>query len=225
VEGVTREEMDTSPCNSWPIIPTNVSTPSLLCLTSSSLSLPNFILLPPRHWPTPHRALSDGSLPGLFHFLTLFHLPFVAFSAMPSSMPSSAPTGQPTGQPTTMPTIVPLYEPPTSQPTSRPTDFKSGPLYANSQNNNGNLNAMNTQTAIIVFSCVGAVVLCLFIVFTCYFQDKYHNRKEEEKLHSLVEHHYNEDEVILDDGEGNQVAFFSQSRACRGYLMSGSQSL
>jgi hypothetical protein len=123
-----------------------------------------------------------------------------------------------------MPTIVPLFEPPTSQPTSRPTDLKSNPLFANSQNNNGNLNAMNTQTAIIVFSCVGAVVLCLFIVFTCYFQDKYHNRKEEEKLHSLVEHHYNEDEVILDDGEGNQIALLSLSRACTCYLMSRCQS-
>jgi hypothetical protein len=219
-----REEMDTSQCNSWPTTPIYVSTPSLLCRTSFCLSLPNMILLPSRHWLALHRALPVRSIPGLFHFLTLFHLPFVALSAMPSSMPSSAPTGQPTGQPTTMPTIVPLFEPPTSQPTSRPTDLKSNPLFASSQNNNGNLNAMNTQTAIIVFSCVGAVVLCLFIVFTCYFQDKYHNRKEEEKLHSLVEHHYNEDEVILDDGEGNNIALLSLSRARTCYLMSRCQS-
>jgi hypothetical protein len=144
---------------------------------------------------------------------------------MPSSMPSSAPTGQPTGQPTTMPTIIPLYEPPTSQPTSRPTDVRSNPIFAGAVNSNGNLNAMNTQTAIIVFSCVGAVVLCLFIVFTCYFQDKYHNRKEEEKLHSLVEHHYNEDEVILDDGEGNEPALFGRSLTCKRYLLSRCQSV
>lgn len=128
---------------------------------------------------------------------------------MPSSMPSSRPSGQPSGQPTSMPSIIPLFEPPTGQPTSRPTDQKANPLYVAAKNDNGNLNNMTTQTAIIIFSCVGAVVLCLFIVFTCYFQDKYDNRKEEEKLHSLVEHHYNEDEVVLDDGEGNQLTLLT----------------
>ena len=123
---------------------------------------------------------------------------------MPSSMPSSRPSGQPSGQPSSVPTIIPLYEDPTGQPTSRPSDFRSNPLFVTTKPDNS-LNSMNTQTAIIVFSCIGAIVLCLFIVFTCYFQDKYHNRKEEEKLHSLVEHHYNEDEVILDDGEGTQL--------------------
>ena len=69
------------------------------------------------------------------------------------------------------------------------------------------MNGLDMQTAIIVFSCVGAVVLCLFILFTCYFQDKYYNHKEEDKLHNLVEQHYNDDEVVLDDGDGKYHAF------------------
>ena len=129
---------------------------------------------------------------------------------MPSSMPSSGPTGQPTGQPTSGPTVLPLYDPPTSQPTSRPTSIKENPIFGGgvgSGNKSSNFSDLSTQSAIIIFSCIGAIVLCCFILFSCYFQDKYHNKKEEEKLHSLVEHHYNEDEVALDDGEGMPPSF------------------
>lgn len=150
---------------------------------------------------------------------------------MPSSMPSSGPTGQPTSQPTSGPTVLPLFDPPTSQPTSRPTTINDNPLFAGSRGGaSSNFNSMSTQSAIIIFSCIGAVVLCCFILFSCYFQDKYHNKKEEEKLHSLVEHHYNEDEVALDDGEGAStlqclclcviiplISTFSQTMILNGY--------
>ena len=126
---------------------------------------------------------------------------------MPSSMPSSGPSGQPTGQPTASPTIIPLYQPPTGQPTSKPSDHRSNPLFR-SDVRDDSINGMRTETAIIIFSCIGGIVLCLFIIFSCYFQDRYNNRKEQDKLHQLVEHHYNEDEVILDDGEGTHTSYY-----------------
>lgn len=119
---------------------------------------------------------------------------------MPSSMPSSAPTGQPTSQPTSRPTAKII------QPSSRPTSASENPLFIPPISKQS-MNGLDMQTAIIVFSCVGAVVLCLFILFTCYFQDKYYNHKEEDKLHNLVEQHYNDDEVVLDDGDGKYHAF------------------
>lgn len=64
---------------------------------------------------------------------------------------------------------------------------------------------LTIQTAIIIFVCVGIVVLCLFIVFTYYCQNKFVNR-EEDKVHSLVEENYEDDEAVLDDGEGNKAA-------------------
>lgn len=129
-----------------------------------------------------------------YHFIQI-----AALSAMPSSMPSSAPTGQPTSQPTSRPTAKII------QPTSRPTSASENPLFI-PPIAKGSMNGLDTQTAIIVFSCVGAVVLCLFILFTCYFQDKFYNHKEEDKLHNLVEQHYNDDEVALDDGDGKYHA-------------------
>ena len=53
--------------------------------------------------------------------------------------------------------------------------------------------------------CVGVVVLCLFIVFTYYCQNKFVNR-EEDRVHSLVEENYDDDEAVLDDGEGDIAA-------------------
>jgi hypothetical protein len=127
----------------------------------------------------------------------------LGLSAMPSSMPSSAPTGQPTTQPTSKPSVY------IAQPSSRPTGLSENPLFAgNGVDATKSMNGLDTQTAIIVFSCVGAVVLCLFILFTCYFQDKFYNHKEEDKLHNLVEQHYNDDEVVLDDGDGNRYTLY-----------------
>lgn len=46
-------------------------------------------------------------------------------------------------------------------------------------------------------------MLCLFILFTWYFQFKYLN-KEGETVHSLVEENFDEDEVVIDDGQGRK---------------------
>lgn len=56
---------------------------------------------------------------------------------------------------------------------------------------------------IIIFSSVGAAVLFLFICFTWYFQFKYLN-KDGDVVHSLVEENFDQDEVIIDDGEGTK---------------------
>jgi hypothetical protein len=90
---------------------------------------------------------------------------------------------------------------PTGQPTSRPSRALII-LKASS----GTLGSLSTQSVIIIFSSVGAAVLCLFILFTWYFQFKYLN-KEGETVHSLVEENFDQDEVVIDDGEGRKALY------------------
>ena len=112
-------------------------------------------------------------------------------------MPSSRPTGQPTGQPTSRPSKEPLSKGPTGQPTSKPSKFVALVTIKTAATVGG----LSTQFAIIIFSAVGAIVLCLFVCFSCYFQHKFLNR-EDDRVHSLVEENFDDDEIILDDGEG-----------------------
>ena len=121
---------------------------------------------------------------------------------LPTGMPSSRPTGQPTGQPSSRPSLQPTMgasKRPTGQPTSRP----SSRVVILGAGTGATLGNLSTQSVIIIFSSVGAAVLCLFILFTWYFQFKYLN-KEGETVHSLVEENFDEDEVVIDDGHGRK---------------------
>jgi predicted PurR-regulated permease PerM len=97
---------------------------------------------------------------------------------MPSKGPSKFPTGQPTSRPSIEHAVV-----------------GRGAVIGN----------LTTQVAIIIFSCVGAAVLCLFMLLTCYFQYR-HLNKVGETVHSLVEENYCRDEVDIDDEGKNEVA-------------------
>ena len=96
-------------------------------------------------------------------------------------MPSKGPSKFPTGQPTSRPSIEHAV-------------LGRGAVIGN----------LTTQMAIIVFSCVGAAVLCLFMLLTFYFQYR-HLNKVGETVHSLVEENYCRDEVDIDDGGKNEV--------------------
>jgi hypothetical protein len=91
---------------------------------------------------------------------------------------------------------------PTGQPTSRP----SRTIIILGASSGATLGSLSTQSVIIIFSSVGAAVLCLFILFTWYFQFKYLN-KEGETVHSLVEENFDQDEVVIDDGEGRKAQY------------------
>jgi Glycine rich protein len=143
---------------------------------------------------------ANSRKPGGSGLVTIQLIPDESFRSLspgPTSQPTSMPSGQPTGQPTSKPSRVPPSKRPTSQPTSRPT----GVLRSNAAASN-RIGDLTIKTAIIIFVCVGVVVLCLFIVFTYYCQNKFVNR-EEDRVHSLVEENYDDDEAVLDDGEGD----------------------
>ena len=150
-------------------------------------------------------------MPFLRGFLICFHsflsislpYPYTAFSVRPTGQPTGAPTGQPTMQPSSRPTVSPslgISKRPTGQPTSYPSRFEPFPIVAGAATVGG----LSTQSAIIIFSAVGAIVLCLFVCFSCYFQHKFIN-KEEDRIHSLVEENFDDDDIILDDGEGGEI--------------------
>ena len=95
-------------------------------------------------------------------------------------MPSRGPSGFPSGQPT-------------SRPSYAHAVVVRGAIIGN----------LTTQMAIIIFSSVGAAVLILFMLLTCYFQFR-HLNKVGETVHTLVEENYCRDEVDMDD-EGKNV--------------------
>lgn len=70
------------------------------------------------------------------------------------------------------------------------------------------IGGLSVQTAIIIFVCVGVIVLCLFICFTYYCQNQFVN-KEEEKVHSLVEENFERDEMLMEDHEGDTMQLLS----------------
>ena len=146
-------------------------------------------------------------LPYFSFFLVSQHSPVLylhtAFSVRPTGQPSGAPTGQPSMQPSSKPSVSPslgISKRPTGQPTSYPSRFQPFPIVAGAATVGG----LSTQSAIIIFSAVGAVVLCIFVCFSCYFQHKFIN-KEEDRIHSLVEENFDDDDIILDDGEGGDI--------------------
>ena len=97
-------------------------------------------------------------------------------------MPSKGPSKDPTGQPTSHPSI-------------KHAALERGAIIGN----------LTTEMAIIIFSCVGAAVLCLFVLLTCYFQFR-HITKVGETVHTLVEENYCRDEVDMDDEGKNRDA-------------------
>lgn len=125
--------------------------------------------------------------------------PPVDQSPQPSSFPSSSPSSQPTSQPSSQPSKRPPTKLPTGQPTSRPTViFRPAVAAAN------RIGGLSVQTAIIIFVCVGVIVLFLFVCFTYYCQNQFVN-KEEDRVHSLEEENFERDDMLLEDQEGNVV--------------------
>ena len=141
----------------------------------------------------------------LLLFLPLFFFVFVstAFTVFPTGQPTALPSSQPSRQPTSVPTLTPslgVSKNPTGQPTSAPSRPIILPVVAGAATVGG----LSIPSVMIIFSAVGAIFLCIFVCFSCYFQHKFLN-KEEDRILFLVEENLDDNDIILDDGEGGDT--------------------